>query len=114
MYLIGTYNHKGSIGVLVELKCLSNATSEKADIKLLAEEITMQVAATNPSNVKELLAQDFVKNPIQTVLELINERSQNFGDSISIIRFIRWERGTGEDQPGPDHEPAASAQLKRT
>ena len=113
MYLIGTYNHNGGIGVLVELKCLSNATSEKADIKLLADEIAMHVAATNPSNVNELLAQDFVKNPIQTVLELINERSQSFGDSVSVIRFVRWERGMGEYQPGPDHEPTASAQLKR-
>ncbi len=113
MYMFGTYNHNGSIGVLVELKCLSNANPEKVDFKLLAEDIAMHVAATDPGDVKELLAQGFVKNPDQTVLQLINAMSDDFGDSLSISRFIRWEQGTGEDVPGPDNDPAVAVKLKR-
>ena len=113
MYLIGTYSHNGNIGVLVELKYLSDANTEKADLKLLAEDIAMHVAASNPADVQELLSQWFVKNPDQSVSQLLNAKSLDFGDTLSISRFIRWEHKAEEDVEGPDDDPAAAFQLKR-
>lgn len=110
--MISSYNHNGMIGVLVELEC-SNLSWSKNQLKSLADDLAMHIAALDPSNVKELLSQGFVKNPDQTVTELLNATSLEIGSSVSIIRYIRWEQRTGDDQSGPDDEPAAASMLRQ-
>ena len=47
--LIQSYIHPGDkLGVLVELKCKSDNCTQNADFKLLAKDLSMQIAATNP------------------------------------------------------------------
>lgn len=109
--MIGSYDHNGMIGVLVELEC-SNLSWSKNILKLLVHDLAIHVAALNPSNVKELLSQGFVKSPDQTVTELLNATSLEIGSEVSITRFIRWEQRAGDDQPGPDDEPVAASMLR--
>ena len=40
-----------------------------------------------------LMEQHFVKNPDQTIKDLINENSKKFGENISIKRFTRFQLG---------------------
>ena len=42
-----------------------------------------------------LLNQPFVKNPEQTVTDLINETVLKIGEKISVRRFVRYEMGEG-------------------
>lgn len=42
-----------------------------------------------------LLEQPFVKNPEQTVTDLINETVLTIGEKISVRRFVRYEMGEG-------------------
>ena len=42
-----------------------------------------------------LLEQQFVKNPDQTITDLINETVLQIGEKISVRRFVRYEMGEG-------------------
>ena len=42
-----------------------------------------------------LMEQEFVKNPDQTIAQLVNEAILTIGEKISIRRFIRYEMGEG-------------------
>jgi elongation factor Ts len=42
-----------------------------------------------------LLEQTFVKNPDQTIQDLLNEKISKIGENISIRRFVRYELGEG-------------------
>ena len=42
-----------------------------------------------------LLEQAFVKNPDQTVGQLVIEKTAVLGEKLSVRRFVRWERGEG-------------------
>jgi elongation factor Ts len=51
--LIHNYIHPGDkLGVLVELKCQVEASAQDPEFKLLAKDVSMQIAATNPLVVK--------------------------------------------------------------
>ena len=45
-----------------------------------------------------LLEQDFVKNPDMTVQQLLTEKIANIGENITIRRFVRFERGEGNQK----------------
>jgi len=46
---IGTYVHEGTIGAMVLLSCETDFVARNAEFPVLAREIAMQVAATNPT-----------------------------------------------------------------
>jgi elongation factor Ts len=47
--LIQSYIHPGDkLGVLIELKCQADATTQSPEFRTLAKDISMQIAATNP------------------------------------------------------------------
>jgi elongation factor Ts len=51
---VSSYIHAGgNIGTLVELQCETDFVAKNSDFQDLAKEIAMQVAATNPSYIKE-------------------------------------------------------------
>lgn len=43
-----------------------------------------------------LLEQPFVKDPSVNIGTLLQRYTKQFGESLSITRFVRWERGKGE------------------
>ena len=107
--LIEPYIHgNGRIGVLIELNCESDFVARTEAFRALAHDIAMQVAATSPKYVsadevpadeaapKEeicLLAQPFIKNPGQTVEQLIKDKIGTIGENIVLRRFVRFELG---------------------
>jgi len=50
--LIGSYIHMGKIGVLVEVNCETDFVAKTDDYKDLVKDISMHIAASNPSYVK--------------------------------------------------------------
>lgn len=94
--LIDGYVHDGRIGVLVEVNCETDFVSKTDEFKQLARNICLNIAASDPKDVSELLEQAFVKNPEQTVGEYIKEHIAKLGENIVIRRFSRMALGEVE------------------
>jgi elongation factor Ts len=91
--LIGSYNHDGRIGVLVEVNCETDFVARNEIFTDLVKDLTMHIAASEPADVAELLEQPFVKNPDQTVADLVKDRAARLGENIVIRRFSRLALG---------------------
>jgi len=117
MNFISTYSHNGQIGVMVDVQAPNGSIRSKVEFIEefigLCEDIAIHVAASDPTDIAELLNQPFVKNPDQSILELLNEKSESLHDSISISRFIRWDTGTSNHENDPRHDPALAMQANR-
>ncbi len=91
--LIGTYNHDGRIGVSVEVNCETDFVARNDIFKGLVKDLTMHIAASNPADVEELLAQPFIKDPAKTVGDLVKEHNAKLGENIVVRRFSRIALG---------------------
>lgn len=110
--LVETYIHTGGrIGAMVEVNCETDFVARTKEFKEMAHDIAMQVAAINPEFISKeqipegndseaetvcLLLQPFIKNPEQTIQDIINEAIAKVGENIKISRFARFEIGQGE------------------
>src|ERR671912_2361079 len=120
--LIEPYIHgAGRIGSIVEVNCETDFVARTPEFRELAHDLAMQVAATSPSYVSiddvpttawpdleqehgdrekaaaavVLLEQPFIKDPKQTVRDLVREMIGKLGENIVVRRFARFEVGTG-------------------
>ncbi|MCM3782929.1 translation elongation factor Ts [Neobacillus mesonae] len=59
-----------------------------------------------------LLEQSFVKNPDQTIQQLLNEKISTIGENISIRRFVRYELGEGLEKKQDNFVEEVMAQVK--
>lgn len=59
-----------------------------------------------------LLEQQFVKNPDQTITELVNEKISKIGENIAIRRFARFEMGEGLEKRQDNFAEEVMAQAK--
>jgi elongation factor Ts len=92
--LIATYSHMtGKIGAIIELQCETDFVAKNEEFKTLARDIAMQVVAMNPEDVKELLAQEFIKDSTITIGKLIKSLSGKIGEKMILKRFQRFELG---------------------
>jgi elongation factor Ts len=132
--LVGTYNHDGRIGVLVEVNCETDFVAKTDEFKDLVKDLAMHIAASSPLFVsaddvpeeekdkqaaefsekvkaegkpekmvpqivqgmlkkhfaeRALLEQPFVKNPDQTVGDVVKEANAKLGENILVRRFSR-------------------------
>ncbi|MBI2887621.1 MAG: translation elongation factor Ts [Chloroflexi bacterium] len=107
--LVEAYLHAGGrIGALVELNCETDFVARTDDFKVLAHDLAMQVAATNPRYITEedipeeeetsidedcLVRQPFIKDPSKTIRDLLHEAIGKTGENIRIRRISRFELG---------------------
>lgn len=136
--MIGTYNHDGRIGVLVEVNCETDFVARTDDFAELVKDVSMHIAAASPEFVssedipatihdekkkeftekaksegkpdnmlenivegmlkkhfaeKCLLDQPFIKNPDQTVGQLVKDANARMGENIVVRRFSRIALG---------------------
>ncbi len=87
---VAAYIHQGVIGSLVVLHSETDFVSKNPEFKALADDLAMQVAANDPADVAALLAEPFIKDPSQTVGDLIKTAIQKFGERVELIRFTRF------------------------
>lgn len=89
--LIETYVHGGGkIGVMVMLLCETDFVARTDEFKTLGHELAMQIAAMNPKDVEELLKQEYIKDPSQTIEKMVKEAIHKTGENIIVKKFDRF------------------------
>ncbi len=89
--IVETYVHgNGKIGVMVMLLCETDFVARTDDFKHLGHEIAMQIAAMDPKDVEELLKQEYIKDPSQTIEKMVKETIQKTGENIQVKKFDRF------------------------
>lgn len=58
-----------------------------------------------------LLEQNFVKNPDQTVQQMISEKIATIGENIQVRRFVRFKLGEGIEKKSEDFAAEVAAQV---
>lgn len=91
--VIGTYNHDGRIGVLVEVNCETDFVARNEIFTDLVKNIAMHIAAMEPKDVKDLMEQEFVKDPSKTIDAYVKDHAARLGENIVIRRFNRMILG---------------------
>lgn len=91
--LIGSYVHDGRIGVLVEVNCETDFVAKTDEFKELVKDLCLHIAASEPQDIKELLEQEYVKDPSKTVGDLVKEANAKLGENIVVRRFERLALG---------------------
>lgn len=92
--LVETYMHAGGkVGSMVEINCETDFVAKTDEFKNLAHEVAMQVAAMDPSDVAELLKQEYIRDSGKTIDDLVKETIAKVGENVVVKRFIRYELG---------------------
>jgi elongation factor Ts len=86
-------HHSGRIVAVVEVMCETDFVAKNELFVDLANNLAMQVASMNPKDVKELEAQDFIKDPSKKVGDLVKEVIAKTGENVKIGRICRMELG---------------------
>ena len=88
--IVTTYtHHNGKVASIIELLCETDFVAKNDVFQKLANEIAMQTASMNPKNEKELLRQDFIKDPSRKIEELVKEVITKTGENIKVGRIAR-------------------------
>ena len=107
--LVEAYIHSGGrVGAIVELNCETDFVARTEDLKSLAHNVAMQVAAMSPKYVDEgelpddgggspqevcLLRQPFIRDNELTVQDVVNETIAKVGENVRVRRFSRFSLG---------------------
>jgi len=86
-------HHNGKVASLVELLCETDFVSGNAEFKKLGAEIAMQVASIPAKDTEKLLSQEYIRDPVKTISDLIKEAVLKFGENIKIGKFVRYQLG---------------------
>ncbi|MCX7881164.1 MAG: elongation factor Ts [Patescibacteria group bacterium] len=83
-------HHNKKVAALIEILCETDFVANNVEFDKLGKELAMQVASLSPTNVEELLTQEYIRDPSKKISDLIKEAVLKFGENIKINRFIRW------------------------
>ena len=108
--VIESYIHSGNrVGALVQLSSETDFVARTDEFTELARELAMQVAAMNPkfvdrdsvpddageiSDEELLMEQAYIRDPGQTIGDLVKNLAAKTGENVHIGRFVRY--GLGE------------------
>lgn len=91
--LVESYSHQGRIGVLVEVNSETDFVARNPEFKELAHELALQISAMNPTDVEDLLEQEYIRDASQKVRDFLQQKISKLGENIVIKRFIRFALG---------------------
>lgn len=107
--LVEAYIHAGGrIGAMVEVKCETDFAARTNDLKELAHNLAMQVAAMSPQFISPeeipegddiepqtacLLRQPYIRDLNVTIQDMINDTIARVGENIQVCRVARFELG---------------------
>lgn len=92
--IVATYaHHTGNVSSIVELLCETDFVARNDLFVKLADELALQTASMDPKNTKELLKQDFIKDPSKKIEDLVKEVIAKTGENIQVGRIARIEIG---------------------
>jgi len=87
---ISTPDMPPTSGAMVVLAAETDFVTKNNEFRNLAHEIAMQICATAPKNLQELLRQPYIRDESRTVSDLIAEKIAKFGENIEIKDFKRF------------------------
>lgn len=89
--IVETYiHHNLTSGATVVLTCETDFVGRTGEFKNLAHEIAMQVNATNPKSIADLLKSPYIRDEKKTVADLVKEHIAKLGENIEIKDFKRF------------------------
>ena len=107
--VIESYIHSGGrVGALVQLSSETDFVARTDEFSTLARELAMQVAAMNPKYVDRasvpedagevgddelLMEQAYIRDPGQTIGDLVKTLAGKTGENVHVGRFARYELG---------------------
>ena len=92
--VVVSYIHaNGTVGSMLELLCETDFVAKNPEFKAAAYDIAMHLAAMNPEDNAELLAQPFINDSSMTINDIIDGVVQKFGERTEIGRFARFSVG---------------------
>jgi elongation factor Ts len=80
-------HHDGRLGAMLVLSCATDFAARSQLFRELGEALAMHIAALNPPDAKELLAQPFVKDGEKTVGQLVAEATARTGEPVQVREF---------------------------
>lgn len=84
--IVASYIHNNSkLGVILELKCMTDFVARNEDFVALAKELAMQVAAANPMYIKP---EDVPAEILEKEKEIYREQMKNSGKPDNVIEKI--------------------------
>jgi len=86
-----SYIHNGRVGVLLELRCETDFVARSKEFKDLAHDLVMQIAAMEPTDIENLLKQNYIKDETIKVEDVIKRVIAKLGENTKIERFCRYE-----------------------
>lgn len=89
--LVHTYVHNERVGVIIEMRAETDFVARSEPFRELIHDLAMHVAAMDPKDTHELLAQPFVKDQTKNIKDLVNELIAKVGENIEIGQFYRIE-----------------------
>lgn len=89
--LLEAYIHQNRVGVLLDVHAETDFVVRSDPFRELAHELVLQIAAMDPKDVTELLAQPYIKDATMTVEALVKGTVAKVGENISVERFVRYE-----------------------
>ncbi len=87
------YIHSGRIAVLLEIYAETDFVTRGEVFREAAKNIAMQISATAPATVEELLAQPYLRDDKMTIQEYLKSVIVKVGENIKINRFTRYQLG---------------------
>jgi elongation factor Ts len=92
--IIESYIHGGGkVGVLVDLRCETDFVARTDEFKALAHELTLQIAAMSPKDVKELLDSAYIRDAKLSMQDLVKQTIAKVGENITVAKFTRMQLG---------------------
>jgi elongation factor Ts len=83
-------HHTGKVASVVELLCETDFVAKNELFETLGKEIALQVASMGE---KDILNQDFIKDPAKKISELVKEVIAKTGENIRVGRVFHIELG---------------------
>jgi elongation factor Ts len=81
--IIGSYIHMGKIGTMVEINCETDFVARTEDFKELVKDISMHIAAANPSYIsRDEVPQDVIENEKEIYRVQIKDKPQHVIEKI--------------------------------
>lgn len=93
--IVRAYIHSNdNLGVLIEVHTETDFVAKNDELKALADDLAMHIAAASPADIAELMEQEFIKDPSAKVADVIKGAIQKFGERVEVIRFSRFDSNT--------------------
>lgn len=94
--LVWSYTHNpvvengGTVGVIVKIACETDFVAKTPDFQNLCKEVALQISAMDPKDVKELLAQENIRDSSKTIEDMVKGTIAKVGENIQIVEFARF------------------------